>query len=63
MIKAIVVDLGGVLFSEGKANEFYAQPARETGINVLIYRGGTIQKLENDLRKLGVALESEASGA
>ena len=44
-------------------NEFYAQPARETGINVLIYRGGTIQKLENDLRKLGVAFESEASGA
>lgn len=35
-------------------NERYAQPARELGLNVLIYSRGAVLKLEEELQKLGV---------
>ena len=44
-------------------NDSYAQTAREAGINVPIYRRGSIRDLEDDLRRLGVNLEPEPSGA
>ena len=43
-------------------NDPYARPARELGINVLIYCRGEIRKLEKDLQQLGVTFDPGQRG-
>jgi len=37
-------------------NDSYAKPARELGVNVIIYRRGEVVQLREQLRRYGLAL-------